>query len=146
MLSGDNGCRPFPLYASEWLPSAVSQVELAEPGGVPSLSPAHQKEPGAEQRLLGLAATESPVGSLRLEIRDLRDRINQRPFRKRAGSRASQFVELDKPALKPLPPEPFDLSQWSRACVNIDYHIAFDSNYYSVPYNLEHVPYCRNHV
>jgi hypothetical protein len=33
---------PLSLYASEWLPSAVSQVELAEPGGVPSLSPAHQ--------------------------------------------------------------------------------------------------------
>jgi hypothetical protein len=26
-----------------------------------------------------------------------------------------------------------DLSQWSRARVNIDYHIAFDTNYYSVP-------------
>ncbi len=42
----------------------------------------------------------------------------------------------DKPALNPLPAEPFDLSQWSRARVNIDYHIVFDTNYYSVPYNL----------
>ena len=69
-------------------------------------------------------------------IRELRDRINQRPFRKREGSRASQFEALDKPALNPLPAEPFDLSQWSRARVNIDYHVAFDTNYYSVPYNL----------
>jgi transposase len=30
------------------------------------------------------------------------------------------------------------MSQWSRARVNIDYHIAFDSNFYSVPYNLVH--------
>jgi transposase len=30
------------------------------------------------------------------------------------------------------------LSEWSRARVNIDYHIAFDTNYYSVPYNLVH--------
>ena len=36
----------------------------------------------------------------------------------------------------PLPTERFDLSEWSRARVNIDYHIAFDTNYYSVPYNL----------
>ena len=43
---------------------------------------------------------------------------------------------LDKPALNPLPAEPFDLSQWSRARVNIDYHVVFDANYYSVPYNL----------
>jgi transposase len=30
------------------------------------------------------------------------------------------------------------LSEWSRDRVNIDYHIAFDTNYYSVPYNLVH--------
>ena len=28
------------------------------------------------------------------------------------------------------------MSQWSRATVNIDYHIAFDGNFYSVPYTL----------
>jgi transposase len=48
------------------------------------------------------------------------------------------FAALDKPALRPLPLERFDLSQWSRAKVNIDYHIAFDTNFYSVPYNLVH--------
>jgi hypothetical protein len=65
-------------------------------------------------------------------------RINQRPFRKREGSRAREFVAVDKPALSPLPAERFDLSEWSRARVNIDYHIASDTNYYSVPYNLVH--------
>src|SRR6266478_8175621 len=60
----------------------------------------------------------------------------QRPFRKREGSRATQFAAVDKPAMSPLPTERFDLSEWSRARVNIDYHIAFDTNYYSVPYNL----------
>ena len=30
------------------------------------------------------------------------------------------------------------MSEWSRARVNIDYHVAFDSNLYSVPYNLVH--------
>lgn len=76
------------------------------------------------------------IEALNQAIGELRDRINQRPFRRREGSRASQFAALDKPALEPLPAEPFDLSQWSRARVNIDYHIAFDANYYSVPYNL----------
>jgi hypothetical protein len=65
-----------------------------------------------------------------------RDRINQRPFRKREGSRATQFAAVDRPAMSSLPAERFDLSEWSRARVNIDYHIAFDTNYYSVPYNL----------
>ncbi|MDQ6760344.1 MAG: hypothetical protein M3Z32_10855 [Acidobacteriota bacterium] len=76
------------------------------------------------------------IEELNRAIRELRDRMNQRPFRTREGSRASQFAVLDKPALNPLPAEPFDLSQWSRARVNIDYHIVFDTNYYSVPYNL----------
>ena len=72
------------------------------------------------------------------EIRRLLERLNNRPFRKRDGSRASVFATVDRPALKPLPMERFDLSQWSRARVNIDYHIAFDTNFYSVPYNLVH--------
>lgn len=71
-------------------------------------------------------------------IRELRDRLNHRPFRKRDGSRASAFESLDKPALRPLPGDSFDMSQWSRARVNIDYHVAFDDNLYSVPYNLVH--------
>jgi len=43
-----------------------------------------------------------------------------------------------KPALRPLPAERFEMSQWTRAKVNIDYHVAFDTNFYSVPYNLVH--------
>ena len=74
------------------------------------------------------------IEELNQAIRDLRDRINQGPFRKREGSRATQFVAMDKPVLSPLPAERFDLSEWSRASVNIDYHIVFDTNYYSVPY------------
>jgi transposase len=69
-------------------------------------------------------------------IRELLGRLNQRPFRKRDGSRASLFASLERSALRPLPAEPFDMSQWSRARVNIDYHIAFDANLYSVPYTL----------
>lgn len=75
---------------------------------------------------------------LNAAIRELLGKLNNRPFRKRDGSRASVFAAIDKPALQPLPAEPFDLSEWSRARVNIDYHVAFDSNLYSVPYNLVH--------
>ena len=71
-------------------------------------------------------------------IRELLAGLNERPFRKREGSRRSLWETLDRPALKPLPSERFDLSQWSRARVNIDYHIAFDENFYSVPYHLVH--------
>lgn len=70
-------------------------------------------------------------------IRELLEQLNQRPFRKRREeSRASLFEKLDRPALQPLPAERYDLSQWAQARVNIDYHIAFDANWYSVPYGL----------
>ena len=69
-------------------------------------------------------------------IRELLERLNQRPFRKREGSRASVFASIERSALRSLPAERFDMSQWSRARVNIDYHIAFDANFYSVSYAL----------
>ena len=75
---------------------------------------------------------------LNAAIRELLDKLNNRAFRKKDGTRATVWEAIDKPALKPLAMEPFDLSEWSRARVNIDYHVTFDSNLYSVPYNLVH--------
>ena len=70
-------------------------------------------------------------------IRELLVQLNQRPFRKRREeSRESLFQKTDSPALRPLPAERYDLSQWAQARVNIDYHAAFDDNWYSVPYTL----------
>ncbi len=46
------------------------------------------------------------------------------------------FLEVERPALRPLPAERFDLSVWSQATVNIDYHIQFERSFYSVPYSL----------
>jgi transposase len=76
------------------------------------------------------------LADLNNAIRELLERLNQRPFRKREGSRASVFATVERNALRPLPAEPFDMSQWSYARVNIDYHIAFDANLYSVSYTL----------
>jgi transposase len=63
-------------------------------------------------------------------------RVNDRPFRKREGSRRSVFMALDRPALRPLPPTPYEFAEWRRATVNIDYHVEVDHNYYSVPHAL----------
>jgi hypothetical protein len=68
----------------------------------------------------------------------LLERLNQRPFRKREGSRASLFASLERSALRSLPAERFDMSEWFRARVNIDYHIAFDANFYRVLYTPVH--------
>jgi len=71
-------------------------------------------------------------------IAELLVRVNQRPFRKRAGSRATLFAQLDKPALKPLPATRYQFGEWKTARVNIDYHIEVERHFYSVPYALVH--------
>lgn len=76
------------------------------------------------------------LADLNEAIVELLNKLNHKPFRKKQGTRASWWESLDRPALKPLPLSPFDTSEWTRARVNIDYHIAFDGNLYSVPYNL----------
>src|SRR4029434_9161530 len=58
------------------------------------------------------------------------------PFKKLPGSRQSLFATLDRPALRPLPAQPYEYAEWKLARVNIDYHVEVDGHYYSVPYAL----------
>ena len=67
-------------------------------------------------------------------IASLLSDLNQRPFKKLPGCRRSAFDALDAPALKPLPAQPLVLAQFKPARVNIDYHVAFEGHYYSVPH------------
>ena len=69
-------------------------------------------------------------------IAELLAQLNQRPFRKREGSRATLFAQLDQPALKPLPAMRYQFGEWETARVNLDYHIEVERHYYSVPYAL----------
>ena len=63
--------------------------------------------------------------------------FNNRPFAPpRQGSRRSLFEAIERSKLKPLPNEPFVVGQWRVARVNIDYHIAVEGHFYSVPYRL----------
>jgi transposase len=71
-------------------------------------------------------------------ISELLVHLNERPFRKREGSRATLFAQLDRPALRPLPATRFQFGEWETARVNIDYHIEVERHYYSVPYALVH--------
>ena len=59
--------------------------------------------------------------------------FNNKPFQKRAGSRASEFEE-ERKFLLPLPKRPFELSEWKVATVVPNYHISVDRMNYSVPY------------
>ena len=69
-------------------------------------------------------------------IGELLPALNARPFKKLPGSRQSLFETLDRPALKPLPGQPYEYAEWKLARVNIDYHVEVEGHYYSVPYAL----------
>ena len=60
--------------------------------------------------------------------------LNLKPFQKRPGSRFELFTELDQPALRPLPAQPFEIASWKRTTVGLDYHVELAGHHYSVPY------------
>jgi len=84
-----------------------------------------------KRKFFSLAEVNQAIGELLV-------RLNQRPFRKRPGSRATLFAQLDRPALKPLPATRYQFGEWEKARVNIDYHIEVERHFYSVPYALVH--------
>lgn len=78
------------------------------------------------------------LAELNQAIRELLIRLNERPFKKLAGTRRSLFEQLDRPALRVLPETRYELAEWRKAKVNIDYHVQVDNHFYSVPYRLVH--------
>ena len=76
------------------------------------------------------------LGEVNEAVAGLLVKLNERPFRKREGSRRTLFESLDRPALRPLPVERYQYGEWKTARVNIDYHVEFDRHWYSVPYQL----------
>lgn len=76
------------------------------------------------------------VSELNEAVEELLERLNHRRFRKRDGTRTSLFLEIDRPALQPLPAERYTTAEWKTVRANIDYHVEIDRHYYSVPYQL----------
>lgn len=80
--------------------------------------------------------TFATVHDVNLALRPLLDRLNQRPFQKLPGNRASAFAALDAPVLLPLPAQRYELARFKTVKVHIDYHVELDGHRYSVPHAL----------
>jgi transposase len=76
------------------------------------------------------------IAEANVAIRERLQWLNDRPFQKLDGSRRTLFELLEKPAMRALPPRPYEYATWKTATVNIDYHVEVDRHYYSVPYQL----------
>jgi transposase len=62
--------------------------------------------------------------------------LNNRPFQKLDGSRASLFATLDSPALTPLPAQAWQWATFKTVKAHIDYHVEVEFHRYSVPHSL----------
>ena len=73
---------------------------------------------------------------LNAAIAILLEDLNNRVMRHAGKSRRQLFEEIERAALKPLPPVPFEYAEWKSAKVHPDYHIEVDKTFYSVPHRL----------
>ena len=76
------------------------------------------------------------VHEVNVAIAPLLARLNDKPFQKLPGSRASTFAEIDAPALLPLPLQPYEMAHFKTVKVHIDYHVEVERHRYSVPQTL----------
>lgn len=71
---------------------------------------------------------------LNAEVRKLLDAYNRRDFQKKDVSRYSVFTNEEILFMQTLTGIPYEFSLWKTATVQLNYHVAFDNQYYSVPY------------
>lgn len=76
------------------------------------------------------------LSELNQAIRPLLDDLNKRPFQKLPGSRLSQFLEVEKPMLKPLPKARYEYAEWKKVRAGFNYHIEVGGHHYSIPFTF----------
>jgi transposase len=82
------------------------------------------------RRFYSLAELNAAIGELLTQLNE------QRPIRRLGVTRRQLLEELDRPALKPLPIEPYVFAEWRVRRVGIDYHVEVERHFYSVPYRF----------
>lgn len=81
------------------------------------------------QRFFSLRELNQAIAQLLVDL-------NDRPLKVLGLSRRELFEQVDRPALGPLPRQPYELCEWKKVRVAPDYHVEFERHYYSVPYQL----------
>ncbi len=76
------------------------------------------------------------VTELNKEIERLTPLYHDKVMKHLGKSRRELFLELDKPALLPLPVSRYEYKEFKLLKVSKDYHIQLEHNFYSVPYQL----------
>ena len=91
-----------------------------------------------ERRILAPLRNQTFFGlaELNAAVSELRDELNLREGQGLPASRKELFETIDRPALSPLPSQPYEIAIWKKARVHIDYHVSIGEHCYSVPFAL----------
>lgn len=146
-----DGLKSAVIKASRYEPGLnLNYVELAEHYGTVIL-PARPRKPKdkakvevavqlAQRWILARLRNETffSLGELNTRIADLLEDMNNRKMKSYGGqTRKERYLQIDKPALKPLPDAAYVFAERKWVKANIDYHIDLgDHHYYSVPHVL----------
>jgi transposase len=77
-----------------------------------------------------LAELNAAIGALLVDL-------NDRRIRRAIGQTRRQLFEaIDRPALRPLPREPYVFAEWRQRRAGLDYHVEIERHYYSVPHRF----------
>jgi transposase len=76
------------------------------------------------------------IAEINVAIQECLVKLNGKVMRGYGKSRQELFELIDKPALKPLPKEPYEFAKWERTRLGIDYHFKIEDHFYSGPYQL----------
>ena len=75
------------------------------------------------------------IDELNAHIKPRIQQLNDKVSKQYHKSRSQRFIEIDQPALRPLPVQRYECVAWKyKFRVPNDYHIEFAGSYYSVPY------------
>jgi len=87
--------------------------------------------PLRNRKFFGIAELNQAISEKLIEL-------NERPMQGYACSRRELFEQTERETLKPLPVTEYVFKEVKKAKVNIDYHVEFERNFYSVSYTLIH--------
>lgn len=149
ILVSDN-CKTAVIHNKGWYNQEVNTVyyEMAEHYNT-AIIPARVRRPKDKPNAEGSVSVVSTwiVAALRNEqffsLAELNQAIheklveyNNRLFQKKEGSRFALFHDEELPLLTPLPSNRYELAEWKTATVQFNYHISFEGNLYSVPFEF----------
>ena len=74
---------------------------------------------------------------LNLHVRNEMQLLSRRNYKKRPGNRYTEYLEIDRPHLRDLPAQRFEIADVkANITVRENYHVEYKGFYYSVPYRL----------